>query len=113
MALSYNPRRRLPLLKTPRHWFEKPELLNSTDSNISLINQNWLTKPCATNNCGLRQDDFPPLEPNTLQNRTLSAQRIYTGPNQQSRINNFNSFAHNNNSRSNRRNNLQFGDFLV
>ena len=131
MALSYNPRRRLPLLKTPRSLFDKPELLTSSNnsSNYS-INQNWLTRPRTMNNSyygstrtmsnsyyapTFTHEDFPPLDYNILQNRTLTAQRLYTEPSYHLKNNNFNSSTCNNSrpTRNNQRINLQLGDFLL
>ena len=115
MALSYYHKRRLPLLKTPRNWYDKPELLTINDSSNSLLNRNWLTKPSSTNSYGYayRQDDFPTLESNRLQNRNLLAHRSCIESNQQSRINSFNSTTQINRTRINHRNNLEFGDFLL
>src|SRR5437867_5893368 len=113
MALSYNPRRRLPLLKTPRSLFDKPELLTSSNSSNYSINQNWLTRPRTMNNSyygyTFAHDDFPPLEYNALQNRTLTAQRFYREPSEQLTNNNVNSITYNNSrpTRNNQRINVQ------
>ena len=115
MALSYNPRRRLPLLKTPRNWFDKPELLTKTDSNNTFVNQNWLTKPCGTKSYGytFREDDYPTLDYNMLHDKTLTVQGLYTEPSQHLTNNNLNYTRQINRTRINQRNNLQLGDFLL
>lgn len=113
MALCHYPSRR-PLLKTPRNWFDKPELLTCNNSNSNFINQNWLTRPLTTISYGLEisEDEFPYLQSSSLQNTIVAAQKPYFHPSQHSSRPLFNSETYVKETRGRQRNNIQLGDFL-